>query len=187
MSAAALGSCTSTAARAPRRASPRSCSASLGGRWTTPASSSSNCPNIVTGRNGASQSARQLRRPWYYLRGRDLLWAADSAAGSECCDARKIPGIFIDNSNHQKRSHQDGDKDQPPIAARFLRFGHSECAIGVPLLRQQRRAGRCSHGSAPSRRLCCPPTLAPLLIDNALRTSRPSNNCRRHMVSENLR
>ena len=58
------------------------------------------------------------------MRRRDLLRAADSAAGSECRAAGKIPGIFVDNSNHQKRSHQDRDKDQPPVAARFLRLVH---------------------------------------------------------------
>jgi hypothetical protein len=56
------------------------------------------------------------------------LRAAGSAAGSECCDAGKIPAIFVDNSNHQKRSRQDRDKDQPPIAARFLRLVHLACA-----------------------------------------------------------
>jgi hypothetical protein len=57
-----------------------------------------------------------------------LLRAADSAAGSECRAAGKIPGIFVDNSNHQKRSRQDRDKDQPPVTARFLRLVHLACA-----------------------------------------------------------
>jgi hypothetical protein len=54
----------------------------------------------------------------------DLLRAADSTASSECCDAGKIPGIFVDNSNHQKRRRQNRDEDQPPVAARFLRLVH---------------------------------------------------------------
>jgi len=43
------------------------------------------------------------------MRRRDLLRAANSAAGSECRAAGKILGIFVDNSNHQKCSRQDRD------------------------------------------------------------------------------
>ena len=60
----------------------------------------------------------------------DLSRAADSAAGSECCDAGNIPGIFVENSKHQKGSRQDRDKDQPPVVARFLRLVHLACAPG---------------------------------------------------------
>jgi hypothetical protein len=59
-----------------------------------------------------------------YRRSRAPTRAADSAAGSECCDAGKIPGIFVENSKHQKGSRQDRDKEQPPVAAQFLRLVH---------------------------------------------------------------
>jgi hypothetical protein len=59
-----------------------------------------------------------------YRRSRAPTRAAYSAAGSECRDAGKIPGIFVKNSKHQKGTRQDRDKEQPPVAARFLRLVH---------------------------------------------------------------
>jgi hypothetical protein len=63
-----------------------------------------------------------------HIRRSDLLRAADSAAGSECCAAGKIPGIFVDNSKHHKRRRQDRDKDQPQSWRDFLRLIHLACA-----------------------------------------------------------